>query len=958
MKRIFLFVLFYYGTSLTVTADQLTPQYDQVELEQSTLYDNNKPVLDAKIIAQQKGHNGTLLNSVSANGRYLFSYSTRTPFIAVTTFDEQTLSWAQTREFNVKELFKETDYTNISIIKAGISESGVVILFTSRLIDNYAYNYISILRQQDDGQFELISDEKSIGISSIQKLVISGDMVAFYDYSTLYIHKIDNSDLSLISLGSFQRSLLGLLDIDEFAIDNKSKRLLISGSGYASSSDGKKSFVEYSYTLTDNKISLKEESSRIVSENDNFMRTKMYFDAQNQSYMLVSNTDVIFYQFIDDKYQQTESLSKTDFNSVAGYQHDYRNTFYGGKYYVPLSDSKIRVITINNGVASVSYTNQFSNNNNSNRNTYTLYNTSNGLVGIIRGGGLVAFTFENAQGLLSQSLLSINDRVENVLYAQYLKSLDLWFEITRDKVSFYKVTDEGIKLINSLAASSFLNGGSYDAFNNYNFSYDEKNEKLFYYSSRYYNDSVFQTAMFTLVDEKVSLAKEEHSLLNANGDNIQFSSIAYGVDSNVIIAWDYQTLNVFLQTDSGLQFLTSLQDGISNIDYIETIRTVLVKGNYFYVLSVGDGALNTFKVSEQGEVNFVNVLQDYDTFKNINNVILLDNKIVFDGSFQVSTFSLNEPSKPKLLTFSGRRNKLKFIDNSYAFDINFENELSFYILNNTTGYLNNINHLKSISGYEGFNKPNWFSTSYGIWMVEETLSYNDKRLGMRALIGLNRSPVVKKNEFEFSINEGEAFSEQLSAWFTEYDVDDELTFTSIDINNNFLINDDGQLVLNDNLVSERGNFTVVATDKQGQTAAGKVIFDLNIRPYLFNPLNTFKYTTNASVTIDFKEYFSDEQRESLSFSVDNIPEGLLLDDTGILSGSIKVKGNFNMTVIVTDYKGATTQESFTLIVSSPEPVVKEDKSSGGAILYGLLLLILVNLRKRLRINYIAKIKCF
>lgn len=114
-------------------------------------------------------------------------------------------------------------------------------------------------------------------------------------------------------------------------------------------------------------------------------------------------------------------------------------------------------------------------------------------------------------------------------------------------------------------------------------------------------------------------------------------------------------------------------------------------------------------------------------------------------------------------------------------------------------------------------------------------------------------------------------------------------------------------------------------------------------PVLSNPASAkLTGTAGASLNFELSALFDDADGDELTFSATALPQGLTLDaDNGKLSGSIAAAGNYEFVVNISDGRH---QASFPFSLSLT--AAPSGSRSGGALGAGLLLLLLVALRRR------------
>ncbi|MDL3985752.1 putative Ig domain-containing protein [Shewanella xiamenensis] len=94
----------------------------------------------------------------------------------------------------------------------------------------------------------------------------------------------------------------------------------------------------------------------------------------------------------------------------------------------------------------------------------------------------------------------------------------------------------------------------------------------------------------------------------------------------------------------------------------------------------------------------------------------------------------------------------------------------------------------------------------------------------------------------------------------------------------------------------------------------------------------------------------DPDREPVTYTYKNVPNGLIASEDGIFHGAVKTKGQYLMTVTATDPLGAQLTFDVTFIVNDTGEPEKSSEGSGGTMDFTLLMLLITLFFRRLKHN--------
>jgi len=121
-----------------------------------------------------------------------------------------------------------------------------------------------------------------------------------------------------------------------------------------------------------------------------------------------------------------------------------------------------------------------------------------------------------------------------------------------------------------------------------------------------------------------------------------------------------------------------------------------------------------------------------------------------------------------------------------------------------------------------------------------------------------------------------------------------------------------------------------------------VVKNANDAPVLISDMPAQSFNVDSAVEFDTSSYFTDiDEKDTLTFSGENLPSGLVVSEQGVVSGSTATAGTYSITIIATDTENFMTQGILSLTINKP---ASTSTSSGGAI-YGLLVLLLLGFRR-------------
>ncbi|MEL4430445.1 putative Ig domain-containing protein [Shewanella mangrovisoli] len=148
------------------------------------------------------------------------------------------------------------------------------------------------------------------------------------------------------------------------------------------------------------------------------------------------------------------------------------------------------------------------------------------------------------------------------------------------------------------------------------------------------------------------------------------------------------------------------------------------------------------------------------------------------------------------------------------------------------------------------------------------------------------------------------------------------------------------------------------------TPASPILIRVNYGPsvelFYINPINVNDAPIlTAEIGIQYLEkdqqYYGvlsgivvDPDREAVTYTYKNVPNGLIASEDGIFHGAVKTKGQYLMTVTATDPSGAELTFDVTFIVNDTGEPEKPSSGGGGTVDFTLLMLLVTLFFRRLK----------
>lgn len=187
----------------------------------------------------------------------------------------------------------------------------------------------------------------------------------------------------------------------------------------------------------------------------------------------------------------------------------------------------------------------------------------------------------------------------------------------------------------------------------------------------------------------------------------------------------------------------------------------------------------------------------------------------------------------------------------------------------------------------------------------------------------------------------------LDEYFSD-EYDDSLSY-SVDLDSDDYRIEGNLLILNIDETGEyRYSMTAMDSDNLTTVTTGNIINVVgNEAPTVSSNFNSFTFLTDQSIRIPLSQYFSDDYDSELTYSSNNLPSQLRIENAEIV-GVFSNTGVYNFSVIAKDSQGLERVASTSLTVTKRAETSDDNSSSsgGGSMFYLLIsLLLLTKLRK-------------
>ncbi|MEC4987478.1 MAG: putative Ig domain-containing protein, partial [Oscillatoria sp. PMC 1068.18] len=172
--------------------------------------------------------------------------------------------------------------------------------------------------------------------------------------------------------------------------------------------------------------------------------------------------------------------------------------------------------------------------------------------------------------------------------------------------------------------------------------------------------------------------------------------------------------------------------------------------------------------------------------------------------------------------------------------------------------------------------------------------------------------------------QGDLFSLDVSENFSDIDVGDSLIYSATNLPDGLTIDITTGVIQGIPTNNAVGVSQVTVTADDGNGGSVSQTFELNVAntndaPILVEAIADSQVTENTFFTLDTSNYFNDIDSDTLTYTADNLPEGLTLDsNTGVISGIPTTIGNYEI-LVTADDGNETVSDTFELNVVADIP---------------------------------------
>lgn len=179
---------------------------------------------------------------------------------------------------------------------------------------------------------------------------------------------------------------------------------------------------------------------------------------------------------------------------------------------------------------------------------------------------------------------------------------------------------------------------------------------------------------------------------------------------------------------------------------------------------------------------------------------------------------------------------------------------------------------------------------------------------------LNRAPDLTQIPAPMQLNQGVAYSTELTALIHDADAKDTLTFSLVNAVTGITVTEQGTLNYDGSPLST-GEVVVRATDDKGLYSDITLTFEHNKAPALAQAWVAPVINQNKAFVLDLNEFFADPEGSVLTYEIKSTAD-LTVSAKGIVSGTITAGKAHQLTVQVKDSKGATSSHTLDLTVNA------------------------------------------
>lgn len=179
---------------------------------------------------------------------------------------------------------------------------------------------------------------------------------------------------------------------------------------------------------------------------------------------------------------------------------------------------------------------------------------------------------------------------------------------------------------------------------------------------------------------------------------------------------------------------------------------------------------------------------------------------------------------------------------------------------------------------------------------------------------INRAPDLTEIPAPMQLNQGVAYSTELTALIQDADANDTLTFTLVNAVTGITVTEQGTLNYDGSPLSV-GEVVVRATDNTGLYSDITLAFEHNKAPALAQAWVAPVINQNKAFVLDLNEFFADPEGSVLTYEITSTAN-LTVSTKGIVSGTLTTGQAHQLEVLVKDSKGATSSHTLDLTVNA------------------------------------------
>ncbi|CAI3802637.1 putative Ig domain-containing protein [Rheinheimera sp. MM224] len=193
------------------------------------------------------------------------------------------------------------------------------------------------------------------------------------------------------------------------------------------------------------------------------------------------------------------------------------------------------------------------------------------------------------------------------------------------------------------------------------------------------------------------------------------------------------------------------------------------------------------------------------------------------------------------------------------------------------------------------------------------LEDNTNQLALKRYL-VNRAPDLTEIPVPIQLNQGVAYSTELTALIQDADANDTLTFSLVNAVTGITVTEQGTLNYDGSPLST-GEIIIRATDDKGLYSDITLSFEHNKAPSLAQAWVAPVFNQNKAFVLDLNEFFADPEGSVLTYEITSTAD-LTVSAKGIVSGTITTGQAHQLTVLVKDSKGATSSHTLDLTVNA------------------------------------------